>query len=193
MKDKKSVSKKQRSIRKNKRQTKRRRKYKLNSNKTMSEYDYIIDVLNSLFKQRFDIIKSIHDSTIINIDKEDYEDYKTPYLIEEWMEIFEHYNKDKQDLIDKELIDIRNKDDKRQYLLNKLNDYQDNITQEQLSEEFMLGIKQEIGKSSDFKLILTELESRLKSYNILIQFKYILNVLMKFITKLELISKTNDI
>ena len=179
--------------RKNIRQTKRRRKYKLNSNKTMSEYDYIIDVLNSLFKQRFDIIKSIHDSTIINIDKEDYEDYKTPYLIEEWMEIFEHYNKDKQDLIDKELIDIRNKDDKRQYLLNKLNDYQDNITQEQLSEEFMLGIKQEIGKSSDFKLILTELESRLKSYNILIQFKYILNVLMKFITKLELISKTNDI
>ena len=58
---------------------------------------------------------------------------------------------------DRKTLYLRNKDDKRQYLLNKLNDYQDNITQEQLSEEFMLGIKQEIGKSSDFKLILTDI------------------------------------
>ena len=85
--------------RKNIRQTKRRRKYKLNSNKTMSEYDYIIDVLNSLFKQRFDIIKSIHDSTIINIDKEDYEDYKNTIksLKDKYIKIFDDIKPNEND------------------------------------------------------------------------------------------------
>jgi hypothetical protein len=175
------------------RRTKHRRKYKLGSSETMTEYQHIIERLNELFNIRYNIIKSIHDSTNIIIDTEEYESHKTTSLINEWLEIYEHNLITKQipgvdSLISDELKkihELKRSGKDRAYLLIQLNNYQDTISQEQLLGEFLVDIKDNIKNISMFISMTDSLQKKLESLQLSSYYTEIIETLDNFSKKIK--------